>query len=151
MGRRVSIMAKFYPVGPLRSGSDCSGSSPPGNVVSAEFAEAGPGCTKKLSQNLAHHPNRHCHENSRFHIHTRPRWPSAIPAKPVPDPDRGAGIHRRRLPANRWRQRGPVLREFLSPRRHQICGRWKRAWSHVLRRNLIPPAMLLRQGFAEDR
>ena len=93
MGRRVSIMAKFYPVGPLRSGPDCSKSSPPGNVLSAEFAEAGPGCTKKLSQNLAHHPNRHCHENSRFHIHTRPRWPSAIPTKPLPHPDRGAGIH----------------------------------------------------------
>ena len=72
MGSRVSIMAKFYPVGPLRSGPDCSKSSPPGNVLSAEFAEAGRGCTKKLSQNLAQHTNRHCHENSRFHIHTRP-------------------------------------------------------------------------------
>ncbi len=55
---------------------------------------------------------RHSHENSRFHIHTRPRGPCAIPAprarsgsgKPsrrspvfpaqlVPGPDRGAGTH----------------------------------------------------------
>ena len=87
MGRRVSIMAKFYPVGPLRSGPDCSKSSPPGNVLSASSPRPGPGCTKKLSQNLAHHPNRHCHEIAVF-ISIRgqdghPQFPRSLSQTPI--------------------------------------------------------------------
>ena len=42
---------------------------------------------------------RHYHENSRFHIHTRPRGPSAIPENLVPDPNRGAGIQKLNNPS----------------------------------------------------